>query len=153
MRSTLLLAQVKLVLALFVSFAAYAADSVIQTAQRESLESITMYTWLFLLLFASVGWVIVHLDALVEWAGPKSPETWEEHIALKKARLKIVQGYVASVSAGIAFFLLIKGVPDWFGMTARLPDMVIFVGTVPAAMGGTATWQWIQNKFMGGKPS
>lgn len=124
-------------------FAAYAAEQTIH--QQDTIAQVTMLTWLFLWIFSTGGWAIVHLDTLVEWYGADG--TLEERKALWRERLKIVKNYVASLTAGGGFFLLAVSVPKWIGLNFDLPEMVILVGSVPAAMGGTMTWDKIKTQF------
>lgn len=121
--------------------AAWAAE---QTMRSATLDSLTAWIWFFLWLFSTGGWAIVHLDSMVEWFAT------DENGGLKlwKSRLHIIQNYIASLTAGVAFFFLARSVPGWVGLSFNLPEMVIFVGVVPAAMGGTATWERIGKKFM-----
>lgn len=118
-------------------------------AAADGVEDVSYLRWVFMLVFSTVGWAIVHLDTLVEWFKPNDEGRlpWDQYKAVWKARLKIIQNYVASLSAGVAFYLLAKSVPHWVGFSTPIPDMVIFIGIVPAAMGGTATWEWIKKKF------
>jgi hypothetical protein len=145
------LLQAKLVVFSAVPFAAYAAEQTIRQRQHD-LTSVTYLTWFFLWMFASAGWAMVHLDDIVEWFRPNDQGQlpWDQFKALWKSRLRIVQNYIASLSAGVAFYLLSLSVPQWVGLNFDLPEFVILVGTVPAAMGGTATWDKIRAKFLPG---
>lgn len=125
--------------------AAYAQEAIHR--RQEALESITIMVWVFLWLFSTAGWAIVHLDTMVEWFGPADQLVWAERVALWRARLKIVQNYIASVGAGVAFYLMARVAPTWIGLNFDVPEMIIFVGVVPAAMGGTKTWDKFQEKF------
>lgn len=142
----LLLPQLgRLLLLTGLPFAAYAAEQTIHRAQ--SLAGITALTWCFLLLFSTGGWAIVHLDTLVEWFASSDDLSVEMRRALWRERLKIIKNYIASLSAGVAFFFLATSVPQWVGLNFDLPEMVVLIGSVPAAMGGSMTWDKIKGRF------
>jgi uncharacterized membrane protein len=136
----------KLFFLVVLPFAAHAAEQVVQ--RQVTMASITLTTWLFVWMFSTGGWAIVHLDTLAEWFGPDGiTQTVEEKKALLKERLKIVKNYIASILAGVGYFLLASSVPGWLGMNFTPPEMVIFVGAVPAAMGGSMTWDKFKGRF------
>lgn len=146
MRYAFWLTQVKIFILMLVPFAAWAVEQNV-LREQDDLSSIALMTWFFLIVFSTVGWAIIHLDTLVEWFSDGKEKTTAERKALWKSRLGVVKTYLASLSAGVAFYLLASSVPEWVGLKFGVPEFVILVGAVPAAMGGTVTWEWIAKKF------
>lgn len=146
----LLLSQIaRFLLLVALPFAAAAAEQSIQ--KQTGVASIAALTWTFVWAFSTGGWAIMHLDTLVDWFAPTDNLSWEQMKGIWKSRLTIVKNYIASVSAGVGFYMIAVSVPQWFGLSSNLPEMVVLVGVVPAAMGGTITWDKFRKRFMPGE--
>lgn len=139
------LLQIKTFIAFVSPFVAYAGEQVVHN--NSDIEGVSRWVWFFLWLFATAGWAIVHLDNIVEWFSVVTAPTRAETIALWKTRLRLVQNYIASLTAGIAFYFAARGVPTYLGLPNGLPEMVIFIGVIPAAMSGTALWDKLRRRI------
>lgn len=134
------LLRVKIGLACLTPIAAYAADQAIHR-----VESITLWTWFFILMFSTIGWAVKDLDRVAEWWNTEGRKVAE----IVKARLGIIQSLTASNGAGICTYLSANTLPGWLDMKEGFPEFAIFVAVTVAGFYGTAWFQRASKKMFG----
>lgn len=154
---SLLLLRVKATLILACPVLAYGADNAVQrAAEHGSLAAVSALTWLALAGFSLLGWCVSELDKVAElWNtdGRSQYEIWRE-------RLKLLKGVAASLAAGMlvyflgqgapGFLLRSIGVPESSGISAQVPEMVLFVFVSGAGYMGVRWFAWVEAKFFQG---
>lgn len=139
---------------LFVAFSPALAWATEQRMASEAIGGISMLTWLAMLGFATLGWIVSDLDKVAElWKPGEAYERWKE-------RLKLWKGIAASNLAGIFTFFIGKGAPGLIlsatglkvegGGNPVIPEMLLFLMVAGAGYMGTRWFSWLERKVTGG---
>lgn len=142
--------RIKVALIAFAPVAAWAGEQVLRRAG--SAESVTPWTWFFILAFALLGWMVADLDKVAElWnLEGKSP------VERVRARLVFVKNVATALLAGvIAFFFgrlfpgLVLGLMGVQTSAPEIPEMALLLATAFAGYMGARFFAWLELKLTG----
>lgn len=123
-------------------------------ASRLDAESISAWTWAFILGFSLLGWVVSDLDKVAELWNLEGKSMYER----VRARFVLLKTIAAAEFAGVSTFFLGKLFPAAFlsmmsvkpEQAPELPEMALMLAAAFAGYMGARWFALIERKLLGG---
>lgn len=120
------------------------------TMRVSPLESISLLTWSFIVLFALIGWAAADVDKVAELWNVGDGTKYQQVLA----RLKLLKTIIGSLAAGIFTYFLGKVAPgplvSMMGLKfedARPPEIHEFILLILVAGAGWLGSRWFERAF------
>ncbi len=128
---------------------AYAAEQV-QLAAASPVEAISALTWLFIVVFALIGWAVADVDRVAELWNVEGATKYQVVLA----RLKLFKSVLASLAAGVFTYFIGKISPAFLAQAMGLkfeggkpPELHEFILLILVAGAAWLGSRWFERAF------